>query len=110
MRAPLESGGGRTEVRPADFVARACRQPLAPMRPPAPRLLCRACGKCIRVGRTRRPSLERRLGISGRVEEALQVARIRQYEGGLFPENPGRLINGLPWRYVIGHTGDDIGV
>src|SRR5271166_333618 len=37
----------------------------APMRPPAPRLLCRACGKCIRVGRTRRPSLERRFGISG---------------------------------------------
>ncbi len=65
MRASLESGGGRTEVRPADFVARACRQPLAPMRPPAPRLLCRACGKCIRVGRTRRPSLERRFGISG---------------------------------------------
>ena len=76
------------------------------MRPPLPD--CFVAPAANAPGRANcRPGHERRLDLQG-VDEALQVARVRQTKWS-FPDNPGRLI-GLPWRHVIGHTRGDIGV
>src|SRR6516225_631558 len=98
-------GGGRI-----DLLTRARMQPVPPIEPPASFPLLG--GSEERIGpRGIDPSdHEGRLRVCRWIEQALQVAAVRQHEGRAFAHDLGRLVNALPWRDVIGDAGDDIAV
>src|ERR1700722_17088724 len=61
------------------FLARSLVQPVAPVRPPAPALLLALREEPIRVRRRRERGDERGFCICRRIDEALQMAAIREY-------------------------------
>src|SRR6516165_6652028 len=93
-----------------DLLTRARMQPAPPVEPPAsfPRL----GGREERIGPRGidPPDHEGRLRVCRRIEQALQVAAVREHEGRALAHDLSRLVNALPWRDVIGDAGDDIAV
>src|SRR5262249_46301461 len=81
-----------------------------PVRPPTstkfrrlfkPRLcFCGACGGGPKEG----------LGVTGRAEQALDMAAVGEHEGAAVSEELSRLVDASPRRDVICHAGDDIAV
>src|SRR5262245_42889864 len=69
-------GGGRRQ-----FVARAVVEPVAPMEPPAPLVLLAVGEEGVRAGLPEQTGRERGFRIAGRIEQALQMAAVRQDEG-----------------------------
>src|SRR5262245_39630212 len=84
--------------------------PVEPVRPPAAAVLYRLLAPRLRSRGARRAGPEARLGIAGRIDEALYVAAVGEHEGaGLAIELRG-VVAALPRRDVIGEAGDDIAV
>src|SRR5215470_20124586 len=97
-------------VRRRGQLARACLDPREPVRPPASRLLRRLLEPRVRARLARRAGPEERLGIAGRIEQALDVAAVGEHEGAALAVQLRRFVAPLPWRDVIGEARDDIAV
>src|SRR5262245_25240359 len=91
-------------------LARAGLDPFEPVRPPAAGVLRGILPPGLRSALARRVRPEERLRITGRVEEALNVATVGEHEGRALSVEFCRLVAPLPWRDVVGEAGDDVAV
>ena len=92
-------------------LAGAGLDPIEPVRPPAAAVLCRSLEPRLRALCARRTAgPEARLGIAGRIEQALDMAAVGEHEGAALAVEPRRAVAALPRRDVIGQAGDDVAV
>ena len=89
-------------------LGRARLDPVQPVRPPASAVLCRPLPATLRLRLARRAGPEERLGIAGRIEQALDVAAVGEREGTALSVELRRAVAALPGRDVIGDAGNDI--
>src|SRR5262249_594117 len=108
-RLPDIAAGGRVErpglpiapARPAPRPPRRGLDPREPMGPPAPLVLRRLLEPGLRVVGPRRAGPEHRLGIAGRIEQALDMAVVGKHERAALAVQLRRLVAALPRRDVI---------
>src|SRR6266481_3293386 len=96
--------------RCGDLFTGARMQPVAPIEPPASLPLLGGGEESIGPRRIDRSDHEGRFRVGRWIEQALQMAAVREHEGGVFAQDLSRLVNALPRRDVVGHARDDIGV
>src|SRR5215831_7941471 len=108
LERPVQLAAKRGRCRRHGAGARL--DPVEPVRPPAAAVLCRLlapqlCARC-----ARRAGPEARLGIAGRIDEALYVAAAGEHEGAALAIELRGVVAALPRSDVIGEAGDDIAV
>src|SRR5262249_52705041 len=84
--------------------------PIPPIEPPASFPFLGGSEECIGARGIGPPDHEGRLRVCRWIEQALQVATVREHESRAFTHDLSRLVNPLPWRDVIGDAGDDVAV
>src|ERR1700746_3317122 len=93
-----------------DLLTRARMQPVPPIEPPASFPFLGGSEERIGPCGIDSPDYKGRLRVCRWIEQALQVAAVRQHESRALAHDLSRLVNALPWRNVVGDAGDDIAV